>query len=47
LKAVARRLASRGVKTIGPTDHGFAQVLSFRDPDGHLVSILEYAPGYW
>jgi catechol-2,3-dioxygenase len=43
LKAVARRLAARGVKARGPTDHGFAWVLSFRDPDGNAVSILEYA----
>ena len=44
LRAVGRRLAARGVKTKGPTDHGFAQVISFRDPDGNAVSILEYSP---
>jgi catechol-2,3-dioxygenase len=47
LKAVGRRLAARGVKTLGPTDHGFATALSFRDPDGNAVTILEYAPEYW
>jgi catechol-2,3-dioxygenase len=47
LKAVARRLAARGVKVTGPTDHGFADVISFRDPDGNFVSLLEYRPEYW
>jgi catechol-2,3-dioxygenase len=47
LKAVARRLSSRGVKVTGPTDHGFAQIISFRDPDGNSVSLLEYGPEYW
>jgi catechol-2,3-dioxygenase len=47
LEAVAKRLSARGVKVTGPTDHGFAQGVSFRDPDGNLVSILEYGPEYW
>jgi catechol-2,3-dioxygenase len=47
LKAVAKRLSAKGVKTTGPTDHGFGQAVSFRDPDGNLVSILEYGPEYW
>jgi catechol 2,3-dioxygenase-like lactoylglutathione lyase family enzyme len=34
LKAVARRLAASGVKITGPTDHGFAIGISFRDPMG-------------
>jgi catechol 2,3-dioxygenase-like lactoylglutathione lyase family enzyme len=42
VKAVARRMAAQRVETTGPTDHGFGQVLSFRDPDGNLVSIIEY-----
>jgi catechol-2,3-dioxygenase len=42
LKTVARRLKASGVKVVGPTDHGFARVVSFRDPDGNHVSILEY-----
>jgi catechol-2,3-dioxygenase len=47
LKAVVRRLSAQGVKVTGPTDHGFAQGISFRDPDGNLVSVLEYGPEYW
>jgi catechol-2,3-dioxygenase len=47
LKAVAKRLSAKGIKATGPTDHGFAQAISFRDPDGNLVSILEYGPDYW
>lgn len=41
LKAVVKRLFALGVKVTGPSDHGFAQVLSFRDPDGNQVSVLE------
>jgi catechol-2,3-dioxygenase len=47
LKAVARRLSANGVRVTGPTDHCFAQVISFRDPDGNSVSVLEYGPEYW
>jgi catechol-2,3-dioxygenase len=47
LKAVTERLSARGVKVTGPTDHGFALGVSFRDPDGNLVSVLEYGPEYW
>ncbi|MCI0377355.1 MAG: VOC family protein [Gemmataceae bacterium] len=47
LKAVVERLSARGVKVTGPTDHGFGYVVSFRDPDGNLVSVIEYAPEYW
>ena len=47
LKAVAKRLAANGVKVTGPTDHDVAQAISFRDPDGNLVTVLEYAPEYW
>jgi catechol-2,3-dioxygenase len=47
LKAVAKRLAANGVKVTGPTDHGFAQAISFRDPDGNFVSVYEYGPEYW
>ena len=47
LKAVTKRLSAGGVKVTGPTNHGFAQVVSFRDPDGNFISILEYAPEYW
>jgi catechol-2,3-dioxygenase len=47
LKTVAARLSSNGVKVTGPTDHGFGLSVSFRDPDGNLVSIIEYGPEYW
>jgi predicted enzyme related to lactoylglutathione lyase len=47
LKAVAKRLSAAGVKVAGPTDHGFGHVVSFRDPDGNFVSVLEYGPEYW
>ena len=43
LNAVAKRLSASGVKATGPTDHGFGQIISFRDPDGNSVEILEYA----
>ena len=44
VKAVAQRLSANGVKVTGPTDHGFGQVVSFRDPDGNFVSLIEYSP---
>ena len=44
LNAVAKSLSAQGVEITGPTDHGFGQALSFRDPDGNHVSILEYGP---
>jgi predicted enzyme related to lactoylglutathione lyase len=47
LNAVAKRLSVRGVKVTGPTDHVFGRIVSFRDPDGNLVSLLEYGPEYW
>jgi catechol-2,3-dioxygenase len=47
LKAVAARLSAHGVKVAGPTDHGFGRGISFRDPDGNFVSVLEYGPEYW
>ena len=47
LKAVAKRLSANGVKVTGPTDHGFGNVVSFRDPDGNSVSVIEYGPEYW
>ncbi len=46
LKAVAKSLSANGVRATGPTDHGFGQAISFRDPDGNFVSILEYSPEY-
>jgi len=47
LKALAKRLSANGVRVTGPTDHGFGQVVSFRDPDGNFVSVIEYGPEYW
>jgi catechol 2,3-dioxygenase-like lactoylglutathione lyase family enzyme len=47
LKAVVERLSACGVKVTGPTGHGFAQGISFRDPDENLISVLEYEPQYW
>ena len=41
LKAIVERLTAHGVSTTGPTDHGFGLVVSFRDPDGNFVEILE------
>jgi catechol-2,3-dioxygenase len=41
VKAVAERLAASGVDVKGPTDHGFGLVVSFRDPDGNFVEVLE------
>jgi catechol-2,3-dioxygenase len=47
LKALVERLSARNVKVVGPTDHGFAQGISLRDPDENLISVLEYGPEYW
>jgi catechol 2,3-dioxygenase-like lactoylglutathione lyase family enzyme len=47
LKAVTKRLFTKGVKVTGPTDHGFGHVVSFRDPDGNSISVLEYGPACW
>ena len=41
VKAVFERLAASGVDTMGPSDHGFGLIVSFRDPDGNSVEILE------
>jgi len=41
VRAIAERLSANGVHTIGPTDHGFGLIVSFRDPDGNLVEVLE------
>jgi hypothetical protein len=40
-RTVAERLSASGVQTIGPTDHGFGLIVSFRDPDGNLVEVIE------
>lgn len=41
VNAVAARLSANGVDPIGPTDHGFGLIVSFRDPDGNLVEVLQ------
>lgn len=41
VKAVFERLSASGVHTTGPSDHGFGLIVSFRDPDGNSVEILE------
>lgn len=41
VRAVAERLSANGIQARGPTDHGFGLIVSFRDPDGNLVEILE------
>jgi catechol-2,3-dioxygenase len=41
VRAIADRLSVNGVQVIGPTDHGFGLIVSFRDPDGNLVELLE------
>ena len=41
LRAVTDRLTAPGVAVQGPSDNGFGRVAAFRDPDGHLVEILE------
>ena len=44
VKAVAERLSASGIHITGPTDHGFGLIVSFRDPDGNLVEVLEEYP---
>lgn len=39
--ALAERLMSSGTDPNGPYDHGFAHVVSFRDPDGNHVEVLQ------
>lgn len=41
VKAVFDRLSASGVHVIGPSDHGFGVVVSFRDPDGNFIEIVE------
>lgn len=41
VRAVAERLSANGIQASGPTDHGFGLIVSFRDPDGNLVEVLE------
>jgi len=47
LDRVIVRLKARGVRVTGPQDHEFGRIASFRDPDGHHVSLIEYASEHW
>jgi predicted enzyme related to lactoylglutathione lyase len=47
LGALVKRLVGWGVEVIGPADHGFGRIASFRDPDGNHISVVEYAPEHW
>ena len=42
LNLVIERLRKSGIETAGPHDHGFAYTVSFRDPDGNQVEVLEF-----
>jgi len=44
VKIVFERLSALGVQTVGPSDHGFGLVMSFRDPDGNFIEIVEEYP---
>jgi catechol 2,3-dioxygenase-like lactoylglutathione lyase family enzyme len=39
--AVAERSSACSYTASGPHDHGFAQMVTFRDPDGNHIEILE------
>jgi hypothetical protein len=41
VKAVFDRLSASGVQADGPSDHGFGLVVSFRDPDGNFIEVVE------
>lgn len=41
VQAVFERLTASGVQTTGPSEHDFGLVVSFRDPDGNFVEVLE------
>ena len=41
VNSLADRLRTAGADPNGPYDHGFAYVVSFRDPDGNHVEILQ------
>jgi len=41
--AVYERLVASGVDATPPFDHGFATLVSFRDPDGNIVEVMTLA----
>ena len=42
VSAVAAKLRAASVDAFGPFDHGFADTVSFRDPDGNQIEVLQY-----
>ena len=42
IAAVSDRLRESGIAAGEPYDHGFAYTISFRDPDGNQVEVLEF-----
>ena len=42
VQKVAERLRAHGIEATGPYDHGFAHTVSFRDPDGNSIEVLEF-----
>ena len=42
VQLVAESLQNLGIEAVGPFDHGFAFTVSFRDPDGNQIEILEF-----
>lgn len=42
MHAVAANLHAAGVEAVGPFDHGFADTVSFRDPDGNQIEVLQF-----
>ena len=47
IAAAVKRLQARGIDVTGPSEHGFGQIASFRDPEGNHVSLIEYSPEHW
>ena len=45
LATIATNLEAAKVEFTGPSDHGFADVISFRDPDGNHVEVLQPKSG--
>lgn len=41
VERLAQRLTEHAVRYSGPLDHGWASVVSFRDPDGNHIEVLK------
>ena len=39
---VVKRLRNLGIEAAEPHDHGFAYTVSFQDPDGNQIEVLEF-----